>query len=209
MTMAKDMPMNAIARLLGEHDTRLWRILHYYVEKAIETQDLSHVTRIGTDETSSKRGHNYVTIFMDTDQKVVICATQVKNAETVKVCKEHLEAHGGCAENVKEVCIDMSPAFIKGFEDNFPKAAITFDKFHVIKNVNEAVDEVRRKEQKTCADLKHTRYIWLKNKINLTEEQKKSSGKLKDCDLQTAKALPYESVPSSSETKGTWIPFRG
>ncbi|WP_051331191.1 helix-turn-helix domain-containing protein [Aneurinibacillus terranovensis] len=76
MTMAKDMPMNAIARLLGEHDTRLWRILHYYVEQAIEAQDLSHVTKISTDETSSKRGHNYITIFMDADQKVVICATE-------------------------------------------------------------------------------------------------------------------------------------
>lgn len=188
MTKAKDMPMNAIARLLGEHDTRLWRILHFYVEQAIETQDLSHVTKIGTDETSSKKGHNYVTIFMDADQKVVICATKGKNAETVKVCKEHLEAHGGHTENIKEVCIDMSPAFIKGFEDNFPKASITFDKFHVIKNVNEAVDEVRRKEQKTCADLKHTRYIWLKNENNLNEEQKKSLDKLKDCELETAKA---------------------
>lgn len=80
------MPMNAIARLLGEHDTRLWRILHYYVEQAIEAQDLSHVTKISTDETSSKRGHHYITIFMDADQKVVIYATEGKDAETVRVC---------------------------------------------------------------------------------------------------------------------------
>jgi transposase len=158
------------------------------VEHAVEAQDLSHVTKIGTDETSSKRGHNYVTIFMDADQKVVICATEGKNAQTVKVCKEHLETHGGYAENSKEVYIDMSPAFIKGFEENFPNAAITFDKFHVIKNVNEAVDEVRRKEQKTCSDLKYTRYIWLKNEVNLTAEQKKTLDKLKDCELQTTKA---------------------
>lgn len=74
---------------------------------------------------------------MDADQKVVICATKEKNAETVRVCKEHLEAHGGNAEHIKEVCIDMSPAFIKGFEEHFPHAAITFDQFHVIKNVND------------------------------------------------------------------------
>ena len=188
MTMAKDMPMNAIARFIGEHDTRLWRILHYYVKQAVEAQDLSHVTKIGTDETSSKRGHNYVTIFMDADHKVVICATEGKNAQTVKVCKEHLETHGGHAENIKEVCIDMSPAFIKGFEEHFPNAAITFDKFHVIKNVNEAVDDVRRNEQKTCSDLKYTRYIWLKNEVNLTAEQKRTLDKLKDCELQTTKA---------------------
>lgn len=42
--IAKDMPMNAISRLVNEHDTQLWRILHYYVHQAIAAQDLSHVT---------------------------------------------------------------------------------------------------------------------------------------------------------------------
>jgi transposase len=56
MTLAKDMPMNAISRIVREHDTRVWRILHYYVDNAIEAQDLSHVTQISTDETSAKKG---------------------------------------------------------------------------------------------------------------------------------------------------------
>lgn len=188
MTLAKDMPMNAIARLMNEHDTRLWRILHYYVDHAIKTQDLSHVTRISVDETSSKRGHNYVSIFMDADQKNVICVTKGKDSDTLRVCKEHLEAHHGNVDNVEELCMDMSPAFIKGAEENFPKASVTFDKFHVIKSVNEAVDKVRRTERKSCADLKDTRYIWLKNEENLTRNQKQLLDKLKDCELDTAKA---------------------
>jgi transposase len=94
MTLAKDMPMNAISRWINEHDTRLWRILHYYVDHAIAVQDLSHVTKIGTDETSSKRGHNYITLFMDVEKKYVICATKGKDSSTLKVCKEHLESHG-------------------------------------------------------------------------------------------------------------------
>jgi hypothetical protein len=56
--LAKDMPMNAISRLLGEHDTRLWRILHHYMDNAIATRDLSYVTKISTDEMSAKRGHH-------------------------------------------------------------------------------------------------------------------------------------------------------
>jgi transposase len=56
ITMAKDMPMSAISRLVKEHDTQLWRIIHYYVDHAIEVQDLSHVTMISTDETSAKKG---------------------------------------------------------------------------------------------------------------------------------------------------------
>ncbi|MFX6483874.1 transposase, partial [Acinetobacter baumannii] len=53
---------------------------------------------------------------------------QAENTNTWAECKKQLEAHGGKAENVTEVCMDMSPAFIKGAEENFPKAAITFDK---------------------------------------------------------------------------------
>jgi transposase len=186
--LAKDMPMNAISRLLGEHDTRLWRILHHYVDNAIATQDLSYVTKISTDETSAKRGHNYITIFMDPEQKNVIYVTKGRDSSTWAECKKQLESHGGSAENITEVCMDMSAAFIKGAEENFPISAITFDKFHVIQAANEAVDEVRRKERKSSAMLKDTRYLWLKNPENLTDSQKKTMAKLKDCDLDTAKA---------------------
>ena len=188
IALAKDMPMNAVSRFTGEHDTRLWRVLHYYVDNAIAAQDLSYVTKINTDETSAKRGHNYITIFMDPEQKNVICVTKGKDASTWATCKAELESHGGKAENVTEVCMDMSPAFIKGATENFPQAAITFDKFHVIQSANEAVDEVRRTERKSCAELKDTRYLWLKNPENLTAMQKETMAKLKDCDLDTAKA---------------------
>jgi transposase len=49
MKLAKDMPMNAVSRLVREHDTRLWRILHHYVDNAIAAQDLSYVMKISTD----------------------------------------------------------------------------------------------------------------------------------------------------------------
>lgn len=188
IALAKDMPMNAVSRFIGEHDTRLWRILHHYVDNAIAAQDLAYVTKINTDETSAKRGHNYITIFMDPEQKNVICVTKGKDSSTWGECKKQLEAHGGKVENITEVCMDMSPAFIKGATESFPQASITFDKFHVIQATNEAVDEVRRTERKSCAELKDTRYMWLKNPENLTAAQQEIMVKLKDCDLDTAKA---------------------
>ncbi|WP_335871508.1 ISL3 family transposase [Bacillus sp. 2205SS5-2] len=188
ITLAKDMPMNAISRLVKEHDTQLWRIIHYYVDHAIEAQDLSHVTMISTDETSAKRGHQYVTIFMDPEGKNVIHVTKGKDSSTWVECKKHLESHGGKADNVTQVCMDMSPAFIKGATDQFPDAAITFDKFHVIQAVNKAVDKVQRQERKSCVELKNTRYIWLKNEQNLTAKQKERLDRLKDCELDTAKS---------------------
>jgi transposase len=111
MTFAKDMPMNAISRWIDEHDKRLWRILHYYVVNAVVALDLSHVTKIGTDETSSKRGHNYVTLFMDAEKKYVIYATKRKDSSILKVCKEQLEAHGGNADKVEEFCMNMFTCF--------------------------------------------------------------------------------------------------
>nr|WP_245590466.1 transposase [Aneurinibacillus terranovensis] len=99
-----------------------------------------------------------VTIFMDPEQKNVMCVTKGKHSSTWNECRKQLEAHGGKAQ-VTEVCMDMSPAFIKGTGEHFPNAAITFDKFHVIQAANEAVDEVRRSESKSSIELKNTRYM--------------------------------------------------
>ncbi|WCF05951.1 transposase [Paenibacillus thiaminolyticus] len=113
--LAKDMPMNAVSRLLGEHDTRLWRILHHYNPSV--AQDLSYVTKISTDETSAKRGYNYIIIFMDTKKKNVIYVTKGRDFSTWAECKKQLDARGGKVDNITEVCMDMSPAFIKGIRD--------------------------------------------------------------------------------------------
>jgi transposase len=82
----------------------------------------------------------------------------------------------------------MSPAFISGIESNFKNAAITFDRFHVMKLMNEAVDQVRREEQAHNSSLKRTRYIWLKNPENLTKKQSNELGSLKDMHLKTSRA---------------------
>jgi transposase len=74
--------------------------------------------------------------------------TEGKDAETVAAFADDLRAHGGDPDAVAEVCIDMSPAFIKGTADSLPNAAITFDKFHAVKIINDAVDQVRRTERK-------------------------------------------------------------
>ncbi len=172
MAMAKEMPVNAIARLVGEHDTRIWRVLHHYVEEARSKQDYSQVCKVGMDETSSKRGHNYITVFVDMDKSKVLFATPGKDAATVTAFKGDLEAHGGDVGNITQTCCDMSPAYIRGIEDTFKDAAITFDKFHILKLINEGLDEVRRMEQKERPELKKTRYAWLKNPQNLTVKQR-------------------------------------
>ena len=73
----------------------------------------------------------------------------------------------------------MSPAFIKGVAENLPEAKITFDKFHILKPINKAVDEIRRLEAQKNPLLKGTRYIFLKNEKNLTQAQRGKKEELK------------------------------
>nr|CBX27720.1 hypothetical protein N47_H25420 [uncultured Desulfobacterium sp.] len=162
MMMAKAMPVKSIANIVKEHDTRLWRVLNHYVHESRQESDFSAVTEVGVDETSSKRGHNYVSLFVDMKSSQVLSATEGKDASTLERFNADLEAHLGDPSNIREVCCDMSPAFISGVEKHFPEAHLTFDKFHVLKIINEAVDEVRRQEQQSRPELKRTRYIWLK-----------------------------------------------
>src|SRR5271170_5859623 len=133
----------------SQHDTKLWRVVHYYVDQARARANAAGVTRVAIDETAARRGHDYISLFVDIEQARVLFATEGRDASTVAAFAQDLTAHRGVPEAVSEVCIDMSPAFIKGVADNLPEAAITFDKFHAVKIINEAVDQVRRAEQKT------------------------------------------------------------
>jgi transposase len=188
MTMISAMPVAAVARIVGEHDTKLWRVLHHYVARARARTDASEVTRIAIDETAARRGHNYITLFADIDRARVLFATEGRDAATVAAFADDLAAHGGDPAAIEEVCIDMSPAFIKGVGENLPNAAITFDKFHAVKIINDAVDQVRRGEQKGQSLLRGTRYLWLRNPANLSERQRATLDSLPKRHLKTARA---------------------
>jgi transposase len=188
MELAVHMPVRSISELVGEHDTRLWRMIRHYVDEARAKEDYSSVEQVGIDETSSKRGHNYVSVFVDLERSKVLFATEGKDASTVKEFAQDLKEHKGEPENIKDISSDMSPAYIKGVTESLPNARITFDKFHVMKIVNEAVDQVRRMEQKDNGSLKSTRYLWLKNPRNLTDNQRENLISLSSMNLKTARA---------------------
>lgn len=179
------MPVNAVAWIVREHDTRLWRIVHFYVDQAVEKQDLSKLTRIAVDETSARRGHKYVT---NIDTRKVVYVTKGKDSSTVGAFKQHLKNHHGAPENIAEYCSDMSPANMSGMQDEFPKAEHTIDKFHVMKLLNDAVDDVRRQEQSEAPELKKTRYLWLKNQRDLRADQVAQLAGLSESNLRTGRA---------------------
>jgi Transposase and inactivated derivatives len=187
MTLAKEMPISKIGEIVGETDTRIWRIVRGHVCRAYARKAFGAVKKLGVDETSSRKGHNYVTVFADMDSGDVLFATQGKDGNTIKEFAKEMPAHSADAQEVQEVTMDMSPAFISGAADHLPNASITFDKFHIIQALNKAQDEVRRMEQKQNPLLKRSRYIWLKNPENLSAEQKKKLESLRFENLKTAK----------------------
>jgi transposase len=188
MTLVKGMPVAAAARLVGEHDTRLWRVVQHYVDKAVSRMDLADLRRVAIDETAAKRGHVYITLFVDMDSRKVVYVAEGRGADTVAKFADHVDAHNSDASRIKEVCIDMSGAYIKGVTDNLTEAEITFDKFHAVKLVNDAVDKVRRAESKDRPQLKYSRYLWLMNAGRLSIEQSLSLEALCRMHLKTARA---------------------
>lgn len=191
LSLVKEMPISAVARLVGEHDTRIWRVLHHYIESARAEADFSSVRAVGVDETASKRGQSYISLFVDLEAARVLFATEGRDAAVVGAFRQDLEAHGGTAGAVREFSMDMSPAFRKGVRDHFPDAEITSDKFHVIRLMNEAVDQVRRAEQKARPELKGSRWVWVKNPANWTAKQRAAFQALSPATLNLKTARAY------------------
>jgi len=188
------LPIAAIARLVGEHDTRLWRVLEHYVGEALGRMKLEGVTKIGMDETSRARGHNYLPLFVDLLLARVIFIALERDHETVTQFRDWLTQHGGDPEAVTDFSLDMSPAYIKGVAEAFPNAALTFDKFHVIALANAAIEQVRRQEQQTLPELKKTRWLWLRNARDLTEDQQARFTAVRALAKKTARAYRYREM---------------
>jgi len=186
LSLVREMPVSAAARLVGERDKRLWRIIKHYVQQALESLDLSELAAFGFDETASRRGHNYVTVFVDMkrSKQPVVFATPGKGKATVKKFKAWLETHGGSVDNVTEVVCDMSPAFLAAVRDEFGEANVTVDWFHVVQLFTGAVDEVRKMEQRQHKLPKATRWAVLKGN-GLTAKQKQALAELEHGDFLT------------------------
>jgi transposase len=218
LAMAREMPVRCVARMLHVHDTRLWRVIGAMVAEAREDVDMSGVKQVILDETKRSKGQTYVSLFMEpgTEAARVLYATPGRDHTTVTRFAEDLTEHGGDPARVRDVCMDMSPAFRKGVEENLPKAEITYDRFHVMKLAGEAVDEVRRSERATTEELRNSRFLWLKNPQNLTAAQYAKLVRLRRFNLSTMRAYHMRlnlaeawTVGSAREARLTLGEWRG
>jgi transposase len=191
--LAQHSTFKFVADLMNISWHRVHAICKKYVELALEREDLSAVTAVAIDETSCRRGHDYLTIVADMTKRRVVHVTPGKDADTVESFATCLETHQGKREQISSVSIDMSRAFIKGVTQSLPQAQITFDKFHVVAHASTAVDETRRAEQKSEEVLKKKRWIFLKDTSKLTREQREQRSDVinRHANLRTVRAWLY------------------
>ena len=191
LQLSKSMPVHQVSQLVKTSDHKVWSILDKYTEETRKLNDYSKVTKLGMDETSIAKGHDYISLFVNLEERKTIFVAEGKDSITVKAFKEDFEQHNGSVSQITDVSCDMSPAFIKGVEENLPAAKITFDKFHILKIIKKAVDELRKMETNENPLLKGARYIFLKNEKNLTQAQrvKKEELKLSKLNIKLFRAL--------------------
>jgi transposase len=171
LMLAQQMPFAAVARIVNLSWHRVHAICSRYVELTLASADLSDVSTVAIDETSYRRGHEYLTLLADMQARRVVFVTPGRDAQTIESFAAYLSQHHGTPEQVTSVSIDMSPAFIKGVGEHLPNARVTFDKFHIVAHASTALDTVRRQQQKADPELKGMRWTLLKdaNKLNLAQ----------------------------------------
>jgi transposase len=172
LALCQQMTFRAVAAQVGLSPHRVMAIAGRYVELALAAADFSAAKALAIDETSRARGHDYLTIAADAQRRAVLFVTEGRAAQTIAELAEELRAHGGDPQAIEAVSIDMSPAFIKGVEASLPNARITFDKYHVVAHASFALDQTRRREQKSDPQLKGLRWTLLKDRSRLNTEQR-------------------------------------
>lgn len=190
-TWARILPWLEVARLFQCAWGTVSSAVDFVVKYGLENRDLSGITHIGIDEISRKRGHQYLTNVYDLQTKKLIWSGEGRNAETLRQFFNFLGEER--ASQLQGICCDIWRPYIKVIEEKAPNAVLVFDKFHIVRHLMNAVDQVRRdeiqekgKEHKEL--MKHTRYIWLKNPWNLTDKQKSRLSALEQLNLKINRA---------------------
>jgi transposase len=190
-TWARQLTWQQVARLFGCSWGTVASAVAYVVAFGLARRDLSGVTHIGIDEISRQKGHVYLTNVYDLRTGTLIWSTEGRSTDSLDSFFSFFGQER--TEQLKGICCDMWPAFIKAVKVKAPQATLVFDKFHIVRKITEAVDIVRRQEisekgkehRKLVAG---SRYIWLKNPWNLTDRQKVSLDALEKLNLTIHRA---------------------
>lgn len=188
---AKKLSWKEVADTFGTSWEKVFRSVKYVVEYGLKHRDLSDIEAIGVDEVHYKKGQNYITVVYQLDQGCKRLLYIAKK-RTVKSFLGFFRLIGKEeSRKIKFVCSDMWPAYLKVIKKKAPQALNILDRFHIVAKLNDAVNDVRKQEVKSLSEdgyepvLKGSKYCFLKNEENLTDNQKETLGDLMRYDLKT------------------------
>lgn len=191
--VAQECSMEASSRLCGLSWDRCWNVVTRAVNRGLARKDLRIPERIGVDEKSIARGHKYETLVYNIDAATVEYVCDDRKQESLESYYQQFAANE--LKKVKAIAMDMWEPFIKATKAYVPGAdeKIVFDRFHVMRHVIDAVDKVRKMENRLLQEsgeqsLKGTKYLWLYSYENIPDWRKEQFEQLRSKDLKVARA---------------------
>lgn len=120
-------------------------LLHRSIERRRAGHRIRNLRHLGIDEISFHKRHKYATLVYDLERSVVVWIGRGRGRETVdRFFEQALSEHQ--REAVRGACCDMSEAYIGAISHHCPNATLVLDRFHLVKNLNAVVDEVRKQQ---------------------------------------------------------------
>ncbi len=193
LRVARACNITATAELCGLSWDQSWNALKRAVARGQDRKEHRIPKRIGVDEKSFARGHKYETLVYDIDAGTVEFVCDKRKQTSLESYYKQFEPKE--REKVDAIAMDMWDPYIAATKAYIPKAEkkIVFDRFHVMKHVLKAVDNVRKEEHKELSKtgieiLKGTKYLWLWSEENIPEKRKNEFKELRAQDLKVCRA---------------------
>lgn len=177
VTLLKAMTIKDVADLLGISWNTVKEIHTQYLGRRYSSPSLKGVHNIGIDEFAVRKGHIYKTIVVDLDKGNIIYVGDGKGADALDGFWKRVKRNG---LKINHVATDLSTAFTSSVLENCPEAKHVFDHFHVVKLMNEKLDDLRRVQYNQEKDvnkrkvIKGTRYLLLRNGKDIFDEEYKT-----------------------------------
>lgn len=174
LRMCSEMTQKVVAELLGLPTSTLSDLLHRAIKRGREGHRIRGLTTVGIDEISYAKGHKYATIVYDLDCACVVWIGAGKGRDTIdRFFTEALSDYQ--RSRIKWACCDMSEAYMGAIKEHCENATLVLDRFHIVKKLNEAVDEVRKEQwrqanRKDRKALKGLRWLLYRHSSTRTPE---------------------------------------
>lgn len=189
----KQASQKAVAEQLNLSWDEIHGIMERSVERGLARRKAEAIAYLGVDEKAFRKGHKYLTLVNDLSGSRVLYVAEDREQKSLDGFWPTLTEKQ--KDGIAAVAMDMWDPYVNSVQEHLPESAnkIVFDKYHIAKHLGEAVDRVRRREQKGLKAegddrLTGTKYQWLRNPANLENEQRREFAQLVSSELKTARA---------------------